>query len=149
MRSKHSSPERSASDGYTLMKSLLRALFPLLVLTLILMACGARSEIMAPEIEEGSGDSGGGGSAGKRSCLPNCTLGHQCCVGGCGGPAVLTENDCCVCLDGEVNSSMCPDAVCGGGVCKVSGVCEGHHECCSGYCDYPSADAEKKECLLI
>jgi hypothetical protein len=132
------------------MRSLFRALLPLLGLTLTVIACGARSEIMDPDVEAASGGGGGEAPAGERMCLPNCTIGHECCVGGCGGPAAVTENDCCACLDGEIESSTCPGAVCGGGECIVSGeACEDHSECCSGYCDYPSADAEKKSCLLI
>lgn len=112
-------------------------------------ACGARSELEAPERGRGRGGARG---AGERSCLPTCTIGHQCCLGGCAGPAVLTESACCECLDGEVASSACPGATCGGGpACKthLDGPCESADECCSGYCEYPSADAPYKLCLPI
>jgi hypothetical protein len=45
--------------------------------------------------------------------IPNCTVGHQCCLGGCSGPAVPMPSDCCTCLEGEVSSAYC-GGVCGG-----------------------------------
>jgi hypothetical protein len=45
------------------MKSLLRALLPLLGLTLTAIACGARSEVLEPGGGAGSGGYGGGAPA--------------------------------------------------------------------------------------
>jgi hypothetical protein len=113
-----------------------------------LVSCGARAELDVPEP---SPRPAGEGGAAERSCLPNCTVGHQCCWGGCSGPAVETEGACCECLDGEVDSSSCPGAVCGGPPCKgpYDGPCESHDECCGGYCEHPSGDTSEKYCLLI
>lgn len=125
-------------------------LVPLLGLALTVVACGARSEILAPDVEEGAGGDGGGAPVGERACLPSCTVGHACCVGGCDGPAAVTESDCCACLDGEANSTTCPGAACGGGECKQAGAaCEDGSECCSHACDYPSVEAEEKSCVII
>lgn len=78
-----------------------------------LTACGARSALVEPTIDAGiTMDSGTPG--GERSCLPTCTVGHECCAGDCDGPAVPMPSDCCACLPGEIDSSQCPDAVCGG-----------------------------------
>lgn len=89
---------------------MIRILAWTVALAAALAGCGARSELVAPELD-GTGGSGGGGS-GERSCLPNCNVGHLCCQGGCGGPAVPLESDCCVCLAGEVSSADCPDHQC-------------------------------------
>lgn len=127
-----------------------RALLPLLGFSLMATAsCGARSEVWAPDV--GAESAGGSdGAPEERRCLPNCYTGHRCCVGGCGGPAVVTESACCTCLAGEVDSSTCPGATCGGGECTQAGdACETHDECCTGYCDYPSAEAPEKSCLFI
>ena len=75
-------------------------------------ACGARSELLGARAGA-EGGAGGDGEPEERSCLPNCTVGHLCCQGGCDGPPAPTENDCCECLDGEVNSSECPGNTCG------------------------------------
>lgn len=127
-----------------------RALFPLLGLTLTVVACGARSEMLAPDVSAGEGGDGAGGdSSGERACAPNCTIGHRCCIGGCDGPAAVTENDCCTCLDGEVSSATCPGAVCGGGACKLIGApCDVDDECCTQVCDAPTAGAPKS-CVPI
>ena len=142
-------PER-APHGRASMRASLRALGPLFgLLAVALAACGARSEVLEPDPATNPGADGGGGAA-ERVCLPNCSVGHECCVGGCGGPAVATDTACCTCLDGEVDSSTCPGATCGGGECTDAGdACATHEECCSGWCDYPSADAPEKSCLLI
>lgn len=130
------------------MKNLWRAVFPLLGLTLGVIACGARSEVLGPGVTAAGGGGAGGSNVEERTCLPDCTIGHRCCVGSCGGPAVITETDCCSCLDGEVDSGDCPDFTCGGGQCKDLGAaCAGDDECCSGLCDYPGAGAEKMNCL--
>lgn len=81
-------------------------------LALSAQACGARTELDTPE---GAGGASASSATGvERTCLPNCTVGHECCVGGCGGPPAVTLNDCCACLPGEVDSNDCPDDVCGG-----------------------------------
>ena len=80
------------------------------LLLALIAGCGARNALPAPD---GAGGAGGAES-GERVCLPECAVGHQCCIGGCGGPAAVTETDCCECLDGEVNSMMCTNGVCGG-----------------------------------
>lgn len=95
-----------------------RSLSSLVVSVMIcLSACGARTPL-----EETDGTGGGGttsstvattGATMERSCGPNCTVGHQCCVGGCSGPAAKTLNDCCVCFSNEVNSMICPGSKCG------------------------------------
>ncbi|MEZ4295590.1 MAG: hypothetical protein R3B70_11490 [Polyangiaceae bacterium] len=76
--------------------------------------CGARSEILAPEADGAGGEDPGTTGTEERACLPNCNIGHLCCVGGCDGPAAETVNDCCACLPGEVNSNECPGFDCGG-----------------------------------
>ena len=74
-------------------------------------ACGARSSLPVPE---GTGGEGTGGEASQeRICPSNCTIGHQCCIGGCDGPPAVMENDCCHCVNGEVNSNQC-GGTCGG-----------------------------------
>jgi hypothetical protein len=75
-------------------------------------ACGARSELSLPDGDATSGDGGEGAS--ERLCAPNCTIGHQCCIGGCDGPAANTPSPCCSCLPGEVDSSQCSEGRCGG-----------------------------------
>jgi hypothetical protein len=75
------------------------------------VACGARSELLAPELDE---DAGAEPDAGERMCMPNCTVGHACCLGGCDGPTVPTLNDCCTCLPGEVSTFDCGELNCGG-----------------------------------
>lgn len=83
-----------------------------LALAALLAGCGARSELAAPG---GDGDGGAGGEAPReRSCLPNCSVGHVCCQGGCDGPTVPLESACCECLSGEVSSADCPGSKCGG-----------------------------------
>jgi hypothetical protein len=70
----------------------------------LVAACGAKSDLGEPP----------GGDDNDRSCLPNCTVGHECCVGGCSGPAADTTSDCCECLEGEIDSRSCAGARCGG-----------------------------------
>lgn len=130
------------------MRSLWRAFPALFGLTMTALACGARSEIDEPTISAGGGGSGGSTPA-ERICAPNCTVGHLCCVGGCGGPAAITVNDCCVCFADEVSSADCAGGVCGGGQCKdIGAACADASECCSHLCDYPDSTAEKKNCLV-
>ena len=50
--------------------------------------------------------------AGGRIC-PECTIGHQCCMGGCGGLPVPLPSDCCSCLADEVDSMTCSNGMCG------------------------------------
>lgn len=76
--------------------------------------CGARTSLVVDleTDEESSAASSGDAGPAERSCLPNCTVGHQCCIGGCGGPPAVTENGCCACLPGEVNSQQCDNGQC-------------------------------------
>jgi len=76
------------------------------VLFLAASACGARTEIAAPE-QDASVDTIARDVTEERSCPFDCTIGHQCCAGSCSGPAVPMPNDCCQCLPGEVNSMTC------------------------------------------
>lgn len=125
------------------------AALPLLWGVVLAASCGARSQIPEPESVADPGAGGGGAAPAEHACLPNCTVGHRCCVGGCDGPAAATVNDCCACLPGEVSSGLCADHTCGGGECKFAGAaCQDESECCSGHCDYPDSTAEKKNCLL-
>lgn len=84
--------------------------YPLSLLAAIMaassLACGARSPLSAPEevVEPPAADASAGG---ERACLPTCTIGHRCCIGGCDGPPAETPSDCCACLPGEVSSSAC------------------------------------------
>jgi hypothetical protein len=52
--------------------------------------------------------------AGGRICPSNCTVGHQCCKGGCGGIPAAMPSSCCSCLPGEVDSMQCTNGKCGG-----------------------------------
>jgi len=68
--------------------------------------CGARTPLELSDEDSSSEvepDAGGG----ERSCPPNCTVGHACCFGSCGGPAAEMPSDCCSCLPGEVDSREC------------------------------------------
>lgn len=86
----------------------------ILVVIGLAAGCGARTSLVVDREtdEESSAASSGDASPPERSCLPNCTIGHKCCIGGCGGPAAVTENDCCACLPGEVSSQLCDDGQC-------------------------------------
>ena len=77
-----------------------------LLLLVFLCACGARTEIAAPQ-HDASVDAIAPDVSEERSCPFDCTVGHQCCAGSCSGPAVPMPNDCCQCLPGEVNSMTC------------------------------------------
>lgn len=79
-----------------------------LFVALLLSACGARTEIAAPERDAGAKD-----VVEERVCLPNCTVGHACCAGSCAGPPVTTPDGCCSCLPGEVSSMACAGSRCG------------------------------------
>jgi hypothetical protein len=80
----------------------------------VTQACGARTGLHAPEdAGAGGGTTDSSATGGERVCGPNCTVGHQCCIGGCDGPPAVTFNDCCQCLPGEVSSFDC-DGECGG-----------------------------------
>lgn len=77
------------------------------VIGLLIMAsaaCGARSDLPAPAIDAGATTPA---DAGTRTCPPGCNVGHECCAGGCDGPAVPMPSDCCTCLIGEVSSTVC------------------------------------------
>ena len=53
--------------------------------------------------------------AGGRTCPSECTVGHQCCKGSCGGLPVPMPSSCCSCLPGEVDSLTCGNTgKCGG-----------------------------------
>jgi hypothetical protein len=86
-------------------------LFLACVVALAWLGCGARSELLAPDVSE---DAGPVADAGERLCLPNCFIGHECCLGGCDGPRVPTLNGCCTCLPGEVSTFDCDEVHCGG-----------------------------------
>ena len=73
---------------------------------LLLSACGARTELGAPEHDASVAEAAIDAHQ-ERSCPFYCTIGHQCCAGSCRGPAVPMPNDCCTCLPGEVNSMKC------------------------------------------
>ena len=77
------------------------------VLLLLLGACGARTMLGAPETDASVIKDAGVDAQEERSCLVECTFGHQCCAGSCSGPAVPMSSDCCTCLPGEVNSETC------------------------------------------
>ena len=87
----------------------MKPLLLLLTFTLALAAgCGARSSLHEPDGNQASsGADASADSGGERSCLPNCTVGHECCLGSCDGPAVQMPSDCCSCLAGEVSSFDC------------------------------------------
>jgi hypothetical protein len=97
------------------------------VSTVVFAACGGKTDIpTGSPNDEGGVDSGGNNEAasdvvqqpdvdtGGRICPPNCTVGHQCCKGSCGGLPVPMFNSCCSCLQGEVDSLTCSSGKCGG-----------------------------------
>ncbi len=51
--------------------------------------------------------------AGGRTCPSECLVGHQCCIGGCGGLPANMPNSCCSCLPGETDSMQCTNGKCG------------------------------------
>jgi hypothetical protein len=77
------------------------------LLSLVATSCGARTGL--PDENDSGAPMGGAAAGGERSCLPTCTIGHQCCVGGCDGPPAELPNDCCTCIEGEVDSRDCDD----------------------------------------
>jgi hypothetical protein len=88
-------------------------------------ACGGKTDVPTGDPSEGGNDSGGGPDIGQpdvgqpdvdtggRICPPNCTVGHQCCKGGCGGLPAPMPSDCCSCLSTEADSNTC-GGKCGG-----------------------------------
>jgi hypothetical protein len=84
-----------------------------ILLSAMVAACGARTELPAPDVE-GAGGAGGSTAttSGGHECLETCTIGHGCCLGSCDGPNVA-EGPCCQCLPSEVNSLLC-GGECGG-----------------------------------
>jgi hypothetical protein len=76
-----------------------------LVLVTLLPACGGvtRDDEQDDPVRDAAVE--------ERACLPNCTVGHQCCIGSCSGPPAETSTDCCACVAGEVDSREC------GGTC--------------------------------
>jgi len=81
-----------------------------LALVTLLPACGSRTPLGVAGDDERD-DPVRDAAVEERSCLPNCTVGHQCCIGSCFGPPAETSTDCCECLAGEVDSREC------GGTC--------------------------------
>jgi hypothetical protein len=80
-----------------------------------LLACGARSDLTeSAEKDTTTVPTGGAGGTAARVCPPECAIGHECCLGGCSGPAVPMPSDCCSCLQGEVNTMYDCDGQCGG-----------------------------------
>ena len=86
----------------------------ILLVACLASGCGARTALPTDQEtdEPSTGATTGDAGPQERICAPNCTIGHQCCVGGCGGPPAVTETDCCACLPGEVNSQECEDGQC-------------------------------------
>jgi hypothetical protein len=84
-----------------------------LAIALAIAGCGARSTLADsdPIVDLPLPDASAG-DGGERHCPPNCTVGHECCVGGCGGPPADMLSDCCACLPGEISSFDC-GALCG------------------------------------
>ena len=77
------------------------------------LGCGARSDLT--ESAEGATTTvPTDGGTGSRTCPPECYVGHECCLGGCSGPAAPMPSDCCSCLPGEVNTMYDCDGLCGG-----------------------------------
>ncbi|MEP7119582.1 MAG: hypothetical protein ABJE95_01685 [Byssovorax sp.] len=86
----------------------------ILALAITAAGCGARSSVPEPASDAGASTaSTSTGSDAQRSCPPECTVGHECCLGSCDGPAVQIPSDCCSCLDGEISSFDC-GGHCGG-----------------------------------
>jgi hypothetical protein len=81
------------------------------VAAVCLLACGARSDVSESSDEQATGPADGAGGTATRVCPPECAIGHECCLGGCDGPAVPMPSDCCSCFPGEVSSAYC------GGLC--------------------------------
>ena len=90
----------------------------------VFAACGGKTDVPTgdPNANEGGVDSPAEATpdvgqpdvdTGGRVCPPNCTVGHQCCKGGCGGLPVPMFNSCCSCLAGEVDSLTCTNGKCG------------------------------------
>lgn len=86
-------------------------------------ACGGKTDTPSQNPQdEGGVDSGNEAATdvveqpdtGGRVCPPNCTVGHQCCKGSCGGLPAPMFNTCCSCLQGEVDSLTCSSGKCGG-----------------------------------
>ena len=82
-------------------------------LAAIVAACGSRTGFETAATQEGATDAAADGSTPKRTCAVTlCTIGHQCCIGGCAGPPAIMPSDCCPCLSSEVNSQSCPHGRC-------------------------------------
>ncbi len=90
----------------------------------VFVACGGKT---VEDIDAGdasptpttTGSSGGDSGpttidAGGRICPPNCTIGHACCINGCGGIPAAMPSSCCSCLPNETNSMLCTNSKCGG-----------------------------------
>ncbi len=94
------------------------------VVALVFAACGGKTADLDAGSTQGPADASDAApetsapptviDAGGRICPPNCTVGHQCCQGGCGGIPVAMPSSCCSCLPGEVDSMTCANGKCGG-----------------------------------
>jgi hypothetical protein len=101
-----------------------RVIGVLAVGAVIFAACGGKTDVptgdpssseggvdapaeTTPDVAQPDVDTGG------RTCPPNCTVGHQCCKGTCGGLPVAMPSSCCSCLQGEVDSITCSGGKCG------------------------------------
>jgi hypothetical protein len=100
-----------------------RVVCVLSVAAVVFAACGGKTddptsdpsqnEAGADAPAEATPDVGVDVDTGGRICPPNCTVGHQCCKGGCGGLPAPMPSDCCSCLSTEVDSMTC-GGKCGG-----------------------------------
>jgi len=110
---------RTRTAGDPRARGVLASALLLAVLAAAAPACGSRTgfqEADTAEVPDGTAevpDASIDTAPRARTCLPNCTVGHRCCVGGCNGPAAITANDCCQCLPGETSSQSCPHDRCG------------------------------------
>ena len=94
------------------------------VVAAVFAACGGKTDVPTgdPSENESGADTGKDVvqpdvapdvDTGGRICPPNCTVGHQCCKGTCGGLPVAMPSSCCSCLQGEVDSMTCSGGKCG------------------------------------
>jgi hypothetical protein len=97
-----------------LLRSLAAWVATILLVACLAPGCGARTSLPGEQEtdEPTTGATSGDAGPRERVCLPNCTIGHQCCIGGCGGPPAPTATGCCECFPGEVNSNYCEDGRC-------------------------------------
>jgi hypothetical protein len=100
-----------------------RALSCVVVAALVYVACGGKTADLdasappeggAPETSTPEASPPVQIDAGGRTCPPECLVGHQCCIGGCGGLPANMPSSCCSCLPGETDSMQCTNGKCGG-----------------------------------